>query len=93
MRKEVIANHITDLIGVTPVVFSRGSTEPKEFFVQVIEALGLDAEKDFTKPELARLIVESSGNIWLDSYESNGSTITRDGLLAVKNAVEFFLGK
>lgn len=91
MNKEQLANYITHKIGVTPVVFSRGSTEPKELLTLICQAIGLDFNENSTKPELGKLIVESSGSIWQDSFESSGSTITRDGMVAIKKAVDFFI--
>lgn len=91
MQKDEIARYITSKIGVSPVNFSRGSTEPKELFVQIATAIGLEFSKDISKIELAKLIVESSGNFWHPHFESNGATVTKDGLDAVKKAVDFFL--
>jgi hypothetical protein len=90
MRKDEIASEITKKIGVTPVVFSRGSTEPKELLIQIALALGIQHHRSLSKPQLAKLIVEHSGLPWLDNYESNGSTITKRGMLALKEAVDFF---
>ena len=91
MGKEEIARLITDKIGVSPVIFSRGSTEPKKLFVQIANAIGLKFSEDLSKTELAKIIVESSGILWLDNFESTGGTVTKEGLLAVKNSVDFFL--
>ena len=91
MQKEQIAEYITNKLGVSPVSFSRGSTEPKELFVQIATAIGLEFSSSSTKPSLAKLIVESSGMKWHPHYESNGATITKAGMLAVKDAVDFFL--
>ena len=91
MQKDEIANYITNKIGVSPVNFSRGSTEPKELFIQIAIAIGLEFSNDMSKPELAKLIVERSGNKWHSNFESNGATVTKEGLEAVKNAVDFFL--
>ncbi len=86
-----MANQITDLLGLPNVQFSTGSTEPRELFLQVAEALGIDIAGAGTKPGIAKKIVESAGVPWQVDYESSGSTITLKGLKAVHSAVEFFL--
>lgn len=91
MGKEEIARLITDKIGVSPVIFSRGSTEPKTLFIQTANAIGLKFAEDIAKTELAKIIVESAGIIWLEHFESSGGTVTKEGLLAVKDSVDFFL--
>ena len=77
-------------IGVATPHMSTGSTEPREIFELVNDTLGLRLSG--TKPELARGIVEASGEAWLAEYESRGGTVTKDGLNAVLRAVRFFLG-
>lgn len=69
---------------------STGSTEPREIFVLVNDVLGLGIAPSKTKPELARAIVEASGEVWTASSESRGGTVTLEGLLAVRRAVTFF---
>ena len=71
---------------------STGSTEPKAIFLLVNDALGLGISTRKTKPELARAIVEASGEVWEPSHESRGGTVTLHGLLAVRRAVHFFSG-
>jgi len=39
------------------------------------------------KQELGKLIVEASGELWLPDYDSTGGTITKEGLLAIKDSV------
>ena len=91
LTKIEVANQITDLLGLPKVHFSTGSTEPKELFMQIADSLGIDTSHDSTKPGMAKKIVESSGESWHVDHESSGSTITLNGLIAVKSAVEFFL--
>lgn len=91
MLKSDVAHLITSKLGLPDVHFSSGSTEPKELFTQIAECLAIDIGNVNTKPTIARRIVEVSGEIWLPSYESSGSTVTMDGLKAVHSAVEFFL--
>jgi hypothetical protein len=91
LLKSEVAHEITQRLGLPDVHFSTGSTEPKELFVQIAEALAIDISDINTKPKIARKIVELSGQTWHPDYESTGSTVTLDGLKAVNRAVEFFL--
>lgn len=92
LKSDIVAE-IADVIGVEPPKMSTGSTEPKEIFLLVNEALGLGIPMNVTKPEMARAIAEASGQSWGASCESRGGTVTADGLLAVREAVRFFLGR
>jgi hypothetical protein len=68
---------------------SSGSTEPRLIFDHVVEALGLVVPRGLqTKQGEAKAIVEAAGFPWLPNYESRGATVTREGLLAVLDAVE-----
>lgn len=78
-------------LGIETPHMSTGSTEPKEIFIAVNEALGLGISSRATKPDMARAIVESSGEIWGPAFESRGGTVTTEGLAAVRTAVRFFL--
>ena len=92
-KKAELVAELASLIGLpeTPKM-STGSTEPKEIFIAVNEALGLGFETDsLTKPEIARRIVTSAGMAWGPHCESRGGTVTRDGIRQVVEAVEFFL--
>ena len=91
-EKEGIVAEIARLLGVEDPGSSTGSTVTKEIFLQTNEVLGLGLEPSLVKTELARAIVESSGEPWLPSYESTGSTVTSAGLRAVLDAVRFFTG-
>lgn len=93
ITKEEIVDSIADLLGVTPPKLSTGSTEPREIFNLVNEVLGLRLGPNLTKPELARAIVEASGECWNADYESRGGTVTRKGLLAVHHAVAYFVAR
>lgn len=88
--KKEIVDELARLIGVEPPPMSTGSTEPRTIFVLVNDRLGLGLSARLDKPSLARGIVEASGRPWLPTYESRGSTVTKEGLLAVMHAVEFF---
>lgn len=92
MRKDQVIDEIARLLGVESPGVSTGSTGTKEIFTQVNEVLGLGHEPSLVKTELARAIVESSGEPWPPSYESTGSTVTASGFRAVLEAVRFFTG-
>jgi len=91
--KADLVEELARLIGLAESPkMSTGSTEPKEIFVAVNEALGLGFEADsLTKPQLAQQIVESAGIKWGPHCESRGGTVTRDGIRQVVTAVQFFL--
>ena len=92
-QKAELVAEIAAALGVEAPHMSTGSTEPKEIFVLVNESLGLGIRSATTKPEMARAIVEASGQVWGASFESRGGTVTGDGLAAVREAVRFFLGR
>jgi len=91
-KKEDVVIEIGWLIDAGPFHMSTGSTEPRAVFDAVNEKLGLGIPTGSTKPGMARGIVEATGARWLPQYESAGGTVTRDGLLAVLEAVQFFTG-
>lgn len=91
-RKVDVVSEIAELLHVPTPRMSTGSTEPKQIFDLVNERLGLGIPEGTTKPEVARAIVESSGEAWSPMFESSGGTVTLDGLVAVRGAVRFFLG-
>ena len=90
-RKVDIVVEIAHDIGVAAPPMSTGSTEPRAIFQLVNDRLGLGLDDGLGKPELARGIVESSGANWHPDYESRGATVTKSGLLAVLEAVRFFV--
>lgn len=90
--KAALVAQIAALLGIADPGMSTGSTERKIIFLVANEQLALGADPKASKPELARVIVESAGFSWLTTYESRGSTVTREGLVAVRNALRFLLG-
>ncbi|WP_147431887.1 hypothetical protein [Motilibacter peucedani] len=78
-------------LGLAAPPMSSGSTEPKLIFTMVNERLGLGLSARLAKPEMARAIVEAAGDHWHPDFESRGATVTKNGLLAVLDAVAFFL--
>ena len=91
LRKSDIVREIADLLGVAPPAMSTGSTEPRALFTLVNDQLGLGLDNALSKPDLARAIVEASGDKWSPDFESRGATVTKSGLLTVLRAVHFFL--
>lgn len=91
-RKVDLVVEIARTVGVSAPPMSTGSKEPRALFVLVNEQLGLGVDPKLRKPEIARAIVEASGGAWQPDFESRGSTITKTGLVAVLEAVRFFLG-
>jgi hypothetical protein len=90
-KKSEIVIQIAQLLGLEAPPMSTGSTEPRAIFVLINEQLGLGIDERLGKPELARAIVEASGETWHPDYESRGATVTKSGLIAVLVAVKFFL--
>ncbi|WP_129336315.1 hypothetical protein [Cellulomonas endophytica] len=88
--KRDLVSQIADRLGVPAPKMSTGSTEPKEIFLLVNDVLGLGLDGGLTKPELARAIVESTGEVWSATCESRGGTVTLEGLRAIEAAVSFF---
>jgi hypothetical protein len=93
LTKGEIVDRIARLVGVPAPKMSTGSTEPREVFILVNDALGLGLPDRGTKPDLARGIVEAAGFLWEPDYESRGSTVTREGLVAVLKAVEMLAAR
>ena len=89
--KEEIAKEITTLLGVKPIPFSTGSTEPRELFICAAEILGIPILKVDTKITLAKKLVEAGGQRWMPNYESTGSTVTKSGLLAVLQSLQILM--
>ena len=91
VNKGDLVIEIARRLGHEPPRMSTGSTEPRAIFSMVNDHLGLGLHESLGKPDLARAIVEASGARWEPDFESRGATVTRQGLLAVLRAVDFFL--
>jgi hypothetical protein len=89
--KVEIVGEIARLLGVPAPHMSTGSTEPRAIFDLVNSRLGLGIDPRRDKPGVARGIVEASGHPWAPDYESRGATVTKAGLVAVLEAVQFFV--
>lgn len=92
VKKEDVVVEIADFLGREAPKMSTGSTEPRDIFDMVNEELGLGLPTDLKKEEIACAIVESTGEVWASDFESRGGTVTLKGLLAVRDAVRFYLG-
>jgi len=90
LSKEDLIAEIVALLEIAPIRVSTGSTEPKELFIAISDMLGLGVSSEFSKPEMARQIVEFAGGVWTTECESSGGTVTHLGLNKVKEAVIFF---
>ncbi len=90
--KQDIVSEIADALGREAPKMSTGSTEPRAIFDMVNDELGLGLSAGLTKPEIARAIVESTGEVWTPDCESRGGTVTLSGLSAVREAVRFYVG-
>jgi len=89
--KQQIMNDICLLTGLPSAKNSTGSTTPRDFLLSIAVLLGIPKVSRLDKPHLARAIVESAGLVWLPEYESRGSTVTRAGVAAVRDAVRLLL--
>lgn len=90
VKADIVAE-IAHALSVAAPPMSTGSTEPREIFTLVNDRLGLGIDPRSGKPEMARGIVEACGASWHPDFESRGATVTKAGLLAVLEAVLYFL--
>ena len=90
-KKVDVVNQIAAMLRVPAPPMSTGSKEPRKIFQLINDRLGLGLDETLVKQELARGIVEASGQTWHPDYDSRGGTVTKEGLFAVLAAVEFFL--
>jgi len=86
--KQEIIDSICSHLKIASFPISTGSTEPKEFLMAIADQLGIAGLSiGMDKQELGKLIVEASGELWLPDFDSTGGTITKEGLLAIKQSV------
>jgi hypothetical protein len=86
--KQDIIDSVCQHLKIGTYLISTGSTEPKEFLIAIADQLGITGlSVGMDKQELGKLIVEASGEPWLPDYDSTGGTITKEGLLAIKDSV------
>ena len=86
--KQEIIDSVCKHLKIGTYLISTGSTEPKEFLIAIADQLGITGlSVGMDKQELGKLIVEASGEPWLPDYDPTGGTITKEGLLAIKDSV------
>jgi len=86
--KQEIIDSVCKHLKIGTYLISTGSTEPKEFLIAIADQLGITGlSVGLDKQELGKLIVEASGEPWLPDYDSTGGTITKEGLLAIRDSV------
>jgi hypothetical protein len=93
IQKRDVVIDIAHALGKEAPRMSTGSTEPREIFDLINGELALGISRRLTKPETARAIVESTGEVWMPDFESRGGTVTLRGLQAVRAAVRFYTGQ
>jgi hypothetical protein len=90
--KQKIMSRVCSILRIPEFFVSRGSSEPREFLLEVANQVGLQSQATgLDKPGIGKLIVESNGEAWLPDYDSRGSTVTKDGLLAIERVVSKML--
>jgi hypothetical protein len=82
LTKTESLSQISEVLGIDASL-SPGSTVPSSVYHDICKSLGLKTPPDMLKQELAKWIVESSGDNWLPSFTSAGSTVTGEGLSAI----------
>jgi len=92
IKKKDLVVEIAQALGREAPKMSTGSTEPRAIFDMINDELALGLPKALTKPQIARGIVESTGEVWAPDFESRGGTVTFPGLEAVREAVRFYTG-
>lgn len=86
--KQEIIDEICKHLGIPSFYISTGSTEPKDFLLAVVDQLGIGGlSSGMDKQEIGKLLVEASGALWLPDFDSTGGTITKEGLLAIRESV------
>lgn len=84
--KQVVINEIVACLGLGSVQVSNGSTEPKQFLVDVAHALGMAVLPRETKQQLAQRIAGHLNQPWDEDCDSRqyphsgGGTVTLEGL-------------
>ena len=91
--KEDIIAEIALLIELPMPNMSHGSREPQVLFTETLFRLGLSGVGLTTKHDIAEYVITISGLSWTPSCWSRGGTITMEGLLQLKKAVQLLLGK
>jgi len=89
ITKQQIMDKISSLISIPKFTVSNGGTEPRAFLEAIAEQLGLGTLiVGLDKPGIGKCVLESFGRPWLPEFDSAGSTVTREGLLAIEKLLE-----
>lgn len=89
-KKQDVVSEIRRLQTLPDLPLSRGSSIPQEFFHDIAREFGLPLFS--TMPQYARAIIEHVGLIWSPTFSSEnslsggGSTVTYEGLCAIRDA-------
>jgi hypothetical protein len=92
--KQDIFDEITDLLGVARQQLSVGSSLPSDVFEEAARQVGVPSG---SMPVICEYIVRKAGMNYLPFYDSRltesggGSTVTIDGVRAMKKALELLL--
>lgn len=96
-KQQIIDEIYGHLARPSPTV-SRGSTEPKQVFLDVIRVCRLNIATRLSKPELGEAITAAAGLPWTQDCDSRhapsggGSTVTAIGLERVLQSTQVLLG-
>jgi hypothetical protein len=92
--KQDVIDSTSERLGLRSFRTSVGSSVPKDYFVAVADALGLNLiPEEMSMPEMGRAIVEAAGLVWDNQCDSTGtpsgggSTVTLEGLERIESAV------
>ncbi len=95
--KQQLIDEVCRLLAIGSFRVASGSTEPADFFRAVATAMRLDTSEAHSKPDMGRLIVESSGLVWDKDCDSRGSTsgggstVTVTGLQRICDSVREYV--
>lgn len=92
--KQQVLNEITELLDMRPVRVLKGSTLPAAVFEEAARRAQVPYE---SMPQVCQAIVRKAGLPYLPEYDSTltpsggGSTVTLDGLQAMRDALRVLL--
>lgn len=93
--KQEALDEISDLLGLPHRTVYAGSSLPVEVFAEAAARTGVSAAG---MPEITEAIIRKAGHPWRESFDSRhtpskgGSTVTKDGLIALLSALRYLLG-
>jgi len=92
--KQDVLDEVCDLLGRPRAMVSTGSSLPSDVFADAARAVGVGLG---SMPEVAEAIVLKAGRRWSPSFDSRatisggGSTVTMEGLEAMRDALRILL--